>query len=140
MTDKCPLQEYNCGDPKCEEHHSECGFDGECWHSAKDCLRHETAKREAAEAKVRDLKLEVRRLELVKKQAQEVAVSYEASFWRTKKELETITEQSKARVQDLEELVVYAADRLGYYGYPRAADGVKQRLLGIWRKHGLPQR
>jgi hypothetical protein len=29
---KCSLDEYDCGNPNCEVHHSLCAKSGECWH------------------------------------------------------------------------------------------------------------
>lgn len=32
---KCPLREYDCGDGRCQTHHADCHYSGECWHGSQ---------------------------------------------------------------------------------------------------------
>lgn len=47
QSDECPLEEYDCGDMRCQTHHINCNQDlgPGCWHSKRDCEQHKVEGR-----------------------------------------------------------------------------------------------
>lgn len=55
VEEECPLDEYDCGDPKCETHHPDCAKHGECWHDWRDCERRKKIRKAIREAEEQGL-------------------------------------------------------------------------------------